>query len=166
MSHSAAVLSGPLQNRDEWSANECSAANALAVVGTRSALLIMREAFYGTTRFEDFAHRVGLSEPATATRLRELTDSGLFERRQYQEPGQRKRSEYVLTGKGRDLLPVVIALMQWGDKYAASVPGGPLDLVHDGCRADVSARVMCTKGHDVPLNELRVKVSKARVNKR
>lgn len=159
MTTSAATLSGPLKNRDDWSTDECSAAKALEVVGTRSALLIMREAFYGTTRFEDFAHRVGISEPATATRLRELTEHGLFYRRQYQEAGQRKRSEYVLTDKGRDLLPVVVALMQWGDKYESAVAGGPIDLVHDGCRAATSARVVCTKGHDVPLDELRVKVS-------
>ena len=97
-------------------------AHALNVVRNRSAFLILREAFYGATRFEEFAERTGLSEPVTATRLRELTDEGLLEREPYQEPGQRTRRAYRLTEKGSDLLPVLVALMQWGDKWV--LPGG------------------------------------------
>ena len=64
------------------------------MVSTRSAFLILREAFYGTTRFDDFAERVGISEPVAAARLRELVDEGLLEREDYREPGQRTRQRY------------------------------------------------------------------------
>ncbi|MGH2884257.1 MAG: winged helix-turn-helix transcriptional regulator, partial [Solirubrobacteraceae bacterium] len=80
-------------------------AKALQVLSTRSALLIMREAFYGTTRFDDFAERVGISQPVAAARLRELVDEGLLEREDYREPGQRTRQRYRLTEKGADLFP-------------------------------------------------------------
>src|ERR1700745_3683773 len=84
-------LTGALAPRERWQANACSLAKAIDVVSTRSAFLLIREAFYGTTRFDDFAARVGISEPATAARLRELVDNGLLEREDYREPGQRTR---------------------------------------------------------------------------
>src|ERR1700722_12395412 len=93
-------LTGPLDPRQGWSAANCPIARTLDLVGTRSALLLLREAFYGTTRFADFAERVGISEPVAAARLHELADHGLVERVPYQEPGQRTRMEYRLTGKG------------------------------------------------------------------
>ena len=65
-------MTGTLDPRDGWTADRCPMAHALDVVRTRSAFLVLREAFYGATRFEEFAERTGLSEPVTATRLREL----------------------------------------------------------------------------------------------
>ena len=70
----AVRLTGSLEPRGAWTADRCTIAKSLDVVSTRSAFLILREAFYGTTRFDDFATRVGISEPVTATRLRELVD--------------------------------------------------------------------------------------------
>ncbi|MBV9362776.1 MAG: helix-turn-helix transcriptional regulator, partial [Solirubrobacterales bacterium] len=102
-------LTGQLDPRAAWTAERCTIAKALEVVSTRSALLIMREAFYGTSRFDDFSERVGLSEPATAARLHELVDEGLLEREDYREPGQRTRQQYRLTPKGADLFPVLAA---------------------------------------------------------
>src|SRR3954453_20135856 len=113
-------MSDLLTERDTWSMANCSIARALEIVGTRTALLIMREAFFGTRRFDDFARRVGIGEPATSARLKELTTAGLLERVPYREPGQRTRFAYQLTEKGRDLLPVLVALRQWGDTWAAS----------------------------------------------
>ena len=80
MSTSAVRLTGALDPREAWKAERCTIAKSLEIVSTRSALLILREAFYGTTRFDDFAERVGISEPVTAARLRELVDEGLLER--------------------------------------------------------------------------------------
>src|SRR6059058_4799165 len=94
------ALTGRLEPRDRWSADRCTVARALDVVSTRSAFLILREAFYGTTRFDDFAERVGISEPVAAARLRELVDEGLLEREDYRDPGQRTRQRYKLTEKG------------------------------------------------------------------
>src|SRR3954453_2614617 len=113
----AVRLTGSLEPREGWKAERCTIAKALDVVSTRSAFLILREAFYGTTRFDDFAERVGISQPVTAARLRELVDEGLLEREPYQQPGQRTRMQYRLTDKGAELFPALAALMQWGDRW-------------------------------------------------
>src|SRR5436305_11395577 len=154
MTLESAQLDGVLADRDAWTAERCSVDRALGVVGTRSAMLIMREAYYGTTRFDDFAYRVGITEAVVAARLRELTEAGLLERRPYQEPGQRTRFEYRLTDKGRDLMPVVLGLFEWGAKHV--LPGGraSIDLSHASCGAPVQVEVRCADGHDVPLELL------------
>ena len=146
-------MTGQLDPRGAWTAERCTIAKALEAVSTRSALLIMREAFYGTTRFDDFAERVGLSEPATAARLRELVDEGLLEREDYREPGQRTRRQYRLTPKGADLFPVLAALMQWGDRWLDD-RGGPVELLHRDCGEAVSVSLRCAAGHDVDSGEI------------
>ncbi len=140
------TLTGPLSPRGGWTADRCSIAKAMEVLSTRSALLILREAFYGTTRFDDFAERVGISQPVAAARLKELVDEGLLERESYQEPGQRTRQGYRLTEKGADLLPVLVALMQWGDRWLAPA-GAPVELHHQGCGETVHAELRCAAGH-------------------
>ncbi len=152
-----AVLEGKLADRDSWStAGHCPVERAMDVVGTKTSMLLMREAYYGTTRFDDFAQRVGVTEAAAAARLRDLVSAGLLTRRPYQEPGQRTRQEYVLTEAGRDLLPVVLGLFDWGNKH---LPGRPrLRAAHHGCGAGVHVEARCTAGHDVPLDELAVRV--------
>jgi DNA-binding HxlR family transcriptional regulator len=146
-------LTGKLDPREGWTADRCTIARALEVVSTRSALLILREAFYGTTRFDDFAERVGLSEPATAARLHELVDEGLLEREDYREPGQRTRQQYRLTPKGADLFPVLVALMQWGDRWLDD-RGGPVELIHRDCGETVSVSVRCAAGHEVDTSQI------------
>jgi DNA-binding HxlR family transcriptional regulator len=158
----AAVLEGKLADRDAWTADRCSMAKALDVLGTRTSFLLMREAFYGSRRFDEFARRVGVTEAAAAARLKELTEHGLLERRPYQEPGQRTRHEYVLTEKGRDLMPAALALMAWGDKHLTGSRGAPLKLRHTTCDQPVSVEVRCTEGHVVPLGELGVSRAQSR----
>ena len=137
-------LTGPLDPRGGWTAANCPIARTLELVGTRSALLLLREAFYGTTRFADFAERVGISEPVAAARLRELAEHGLVERVPYREPGQRTRLEYRLTRQGTELFPALVALMQWGDRWLG--PAG-VDLRHHDCGQPVQATVTCAAGH-------------------
>jgi len=151
----AARLDGFLADRDTWRATHCSIGKAMDVIGTRSAVLILREAYYGTTRFDDFAKRVGITEAVAASRLRELTAEGLFERQPYKEPGQRTRYEYVLTEKGRDLLPAVLALMQWGDKYLQGKHGAPIGMRDDATGEPVRVEVR-SPDREVPLAELRL----------
>lgn len=146
-------LTGALEPRSGWTAERCTIARALEVIPTRSAFLILREAFYGTTRFDDFAQRVGISEPATAARLRELVDEGLLEREAYQEPGQRTRQRYRLTEKGADLFPALVALMQWGNRWLDD-RGGPVELRHRECGKPVRAELRCAAGHTVDTDEL------------
>ena len=146
-------LTGPLEPRSAWLAERCTIARALEFIPARSAFLILREAFYGTTRFDDFAARVGISEPVAAARLRELVDKGLLEREDYREPGQRTRQRYRLTEKGADLFPVLVALMQWGDRWLDE-DGGPVRLRHRGCGETASVQVLCEAGHRVGPGEL------------
>jgi DNA-binding HxlR family transcriptional regulator len=148
-------LTGQLEPRSGWTAERCTIAKALGVLSTRSALLIMREAFYGTTRFDEFAERVGISEPVAAARLRELVDEGLLEREDYREPGQRTRQQYRLTAKGADLFPVLVALMQWGDRWLDD-RGGPIELLHRDCGEPVTLSLQCAAGHEVETGEVDV----------
>ncbi len=146
-------MTGSLEPRAGWTADSCTIARALEVVATRSAFLILREAFYGTDRFDDFASRAGVSEPVAAARLRELVEDGLLEREDYREPGQRTRQRYRLTDKGGDLLPVLVALMQWGDRWLDE-RGGPVELRHGDCGETVTAELRCAAGHRVTPPEL------------
>jgi DNA-binding HxlR family transcriptional regulator len=153
------VLRGALVDRDAWSAvGRCSIEKAMALMGTKSAMLIMREAYYGTTRFDDFAKRVGITKAATSARLSELVEAGLLAKRPYREPGQRGRDEYVLTPSGVDFMPVVWSLFEWGQKHLDHP--APLRLEHSGCGAEVSVQTRCADGHDVPFEELALRVVK------
>ena len=147
------ALQGVLAERDKWSAvGQCAIEKTMSLVGTKSAMLLMREAYYGTTRFDAFAARVGMTEAVTAKRLRELVDAGLLERRPYQEPGQRTRHEYALTERGLDLMPALFALGQWGRRHLPH--DGTPELSHAGCGAPVRVELRCTGGHRPSPDEL------------
>ncbi len=133
------MLQGPLADRDAWSAiGECPIEKTMAVAGQKSAMLIMREAYYGTTRFDDFSRRVGITKAATSARLSELVDSGLLDKRPYREPGQRERQEYVLTQAGVDFMPVVWSMFEWGRKH---LPYNGRLQAHPPRAADADAHV-------------------------
>lgn len=141
------VLQGALADRDAWSARgHCPIEKTIAVVGTKSAILLMREAYYGTRRFDDFARRAGITKAAASARLSELVDAGLLTKQPYREPGQRVREEYVLTGAGHDFMPVVWAMFEWGRRHLG---GSPVRLTHRDCGAPTSVVLRCTQGHDV-----------------
>lgn len=157
----AVHLTGRLDPRSGWSASGCSIAKALDIVGARSTVLILREAFYGTSRFDDFVERVGISESVAAARLGELVEDGLLEREAYREPGQRTRHRYRLTAKGVDLLPAVTALMQWGDRWLHD-RGGGVELRHRGCGERVGVELRCAAEHQVGADELELGVTRGR----
>lgn len=131
-------------DRDLISAENCSVKRALDVVGEKWTLLVLREAFYGARRFEQFQARIGCPRQILSGRLSTLVDAGILRRLPYQEPGQRERREYRLTEKGRDLLPIVIALMRWGDKWEADAAGPPVQVVHRGCGHPVELVLRCS----------------------
>lgn len=153
------VLEGPLADLSAWQPDGCSIAKAMDIIGTRSAILILREAYYGTRRFDGFASRVGITDAAASTALRKLVDAGLLEKRPYQEEGKRTRSEYVLTRMGADLLPAVVALWQWGDQYLQDGTP-PLERLEDTTGEPVRAALITDSGTEVPLDNLRVRVNK------
>ena len=119
----------------------CSVARSLEVIGEWWTLLVVREAFNGVRRFDDFQGRLGIARNVLATRLQGLVDHGILERRLYQQ--RPERFEYRLTDKGRDLYPILISLMRWGDKYTAGDSGPPVRLTHE-CGHDPAAMPACS----------------------
>lgn len=133
----------------DFDTENCSVQRTLAVIGEKWTMLLIRDAANGVHRFDDFRRHVGLSEAILADRLRTLVAEGLFETREYQDPGQRRRREYRLTAKGWDLFPVLVALMQFGDKHLADGHGEPWVVRHRGCGHRVRAEVRCAFDHKV-----------------
>ncbi|MGY3555491.1 winged helix-turn-helix transcriptional regulator [Williamsia sp. R60] len=121
----------------------CSVQATLDIVGQKWSLLIIRELFNGVHRFDDIQHHIGISEAVLARRLRELQDADVIEARKYREPGTRTRHEYRLTAAGLDLFPVLIALLNWGDKHRAPSTGGSWEVRHRDCGEQVTAVVTC-----------------------
>lgn len=148
-------LTGRLARRRGPAGDRCPIDRTVQLVGQRSTILLMREALYGTTRFDDLVRLSGLSEAVAAKRLRELVEHDLLERRPYQESGQRTRFEYLPTERGRDLLPALLALAQWGNEHAPR-KDSPRPRHDGGCEAAVEVVLRCTAGHLVPEDELAI----------
>lgn len=148
---------GAFAERDRWTAATwCRIERSLDLIGTRSAMLVVRELFYGGTRFDELARRTGMSEAVVAGRLKQLHADGIVDRRPYREAGKRTRDEYVLTERGRGLFPIVVALMQWGETLRDDHRTG-VELVHRDCDAPLEARVVCAEGHEVSLDRAAVR---------
>lgn len=130
----------------------CSVARTLDVVGDKWTLLILRDAFYGVRRFEDFTRDLGIARNVLTDRLGRLVDAGVLERRRYEE--RPPRDEYRLTAKGRDLLPVILTMMHWGDTWLGEDACGPVDLVHEDCGEVTGPVVVCAhcEGRLTPFN--------------
>src|ERR1700756_457984 len=118
----------------------CSIARTLDVVGEKWALLAVREVFLGNGRFDEMVRRTGAPRDTMAARLRVLVGSGIMERRQYSE--HPVRFEYHLTDAGRDLYPVILTLMRWGDRHLAGAGGPPLRLEHR-CGQRLDPELVC-----------------------
>ncbi|MFB4293685.1 winged helix-turn-helix transcriptional regulator [Nonomuraea sp. ATR24] len=127
----------------------CSIERTLDIVGEKWTFLVLREAFRGVRRFADMQAFTGAPRQVLSARLTRLVDEGLLRKEPYREPGQRQRDEYRLTDKGRDLYPLLVALMHWGDKYLAGEEGPPVLLTHRDCGAPVEQHLRCADGHDV-----------------
>jgi DNA-binding HxlR family transcriptional regulator len=123
-----------------YSNERCAVAAALQVVGDPWTLLILRDAFMGVRRFDDWQARLGVARNVLAARLKTLVEQGVLETRLYSEHPPRK--DYVLTPKGRDLLPVILTLKAWGDRYVYGAADRPLDHVHV-CGADLEIATVC-----------------------
>ncbi|HVF54449.1 MAG TPA: helix-turn-helix domain-containing protein [Actinomycetota bacterium] len=136
----------------ELSELDCSVARTLDLVGDRWSILILRDAFYGVRRFEDFQHDLGIARNVLAARLKKFVESGVMERRAYQD--RPPRYEYRLTPKGRELLPVMLAMMAWGDKWT-SEGEPPVTLTHVPCDHTLAPVVACSHcGDEIRLHEV------------
>jgi DNA-binding HxlR family transcriptional regulator len=138
-----------LADRGDYSAENCSVKRALDIVGEKWTLLVLREAFYGARRFEQFQAHVGCARNILAERLTTLVDAGVMRRVPYRDHGQRERNEYRLTEKGFDLMPSVVALMQWGDRWEADPDGPPVTIAHRDCGRPVELVLRCSHDHAV-----------------
>jgi DNA-binding HxlR family transcriptional regulator len=116
--------------RKSFSEMRCSVAQCLEVIGEWWSMLIVRDAFHGVRRFDDFQSRLGIARNVLADRLGKLVAAGVLDKQLYQE--NPPRWDYVLTEKGRDLWPVMTSMRQWGDKHAAP-HGPPMKVVHERC---------------------------------
>jgi DNA-binding HxlR family transcriptional regulator len=133
----------------------CSIASALAVIGERWTLLVLREVLLGRRRFQEIRRHTGIATNILTDRLQTLVDHDVLERRRYSE--QPEAFEYVPTQKALDATPVLVALMQWGDRYDAP-HGPPRTLVHSGCGHETQPVLHCSHC-DGPIEprELRVR---------
>ena len=121
----------------------CSVARALEVLGDRWTLLVLRDAFTRIRRFEDFQRNLGVARNVLTDRLNRLVDEGILKRVPYQE--RPVRFEYRLTEKGRELWPVMMTLMQWGDRHYAEPEGPPVVVRHRDCGGTVTDHLSCSK---------------------
>jgi DNA-binding HxlR family transcriptional regulator len=126
--------------RKSFAGMDCSVAQCLEVVGEWWSMLILRDCFLGVTRFDDFQRSLGISRNILQQRLTRLVEAGVLDRVPYQD--RPSRHEYRLTAKGRDLWPVVNAMREWGDRYAAP-SGPPVRLMHKDCGAVTHTAVVC-----------------------
>ncbi|MFF7163441.1 winged helix-turn-helix transcriptional regulator [Streptomyces sp. NPDC008086] len=136
----------PRLDRD---ASNCSIARTLEVVGEKWTILILREVYYGSSRFSEFERVLGCPRNLLAARLKMLVEEGILATETYKEPGSRSRPKYVITPKGVDLVPAVMGLLQWGDRYRADPEGPAMLSRHRGCGANVDAQIRCDQGHAV-----------------
>ena len=129
--------------------SQCSIARSLDTLGERWTLLVLREVFHGVRRFDDMQARLRAPRQVLSARLGRLVELGLLRREPYREPGQRTRYEYRLTDKGRDLFPILVALLAWGDRYAAPAGGPAVSLHHRECGAEIEVALRCGNGHEL-----------------
>jgi DNA-binding HxlR family transcriptional regulator len=128
---------------NRYSDQTCSIAAALEVVGERWSLLIVRDVLLGVRRFDALQRSLGVARNVLQTRLTRLVEHGVLERQVYQE--RPRRLEYRLTEKGLDLWPTIVALLQWGDRHAATAAGPPVLLEHRQCGGAVDAHRICER---------------------
>ena len=132
-----------------YSTDNCQVARSLEVIGESGTMIVLREVFNGVRRFADMQRHSGLSRQVLTNRLATLVDHGILRRVPYQDEGARVRHEYRLTPKGFDLYPLLAALAQWGERYAADPDGVPVELEHRGCGAVARAVLVCEDGHRI-----------------
>ncbi|HEY2489766.1 MAG TPA: helix-turn-helix domain-containing protein [Streptosporangiaceae bacterium] len=131
----------------DYDSANCAIGAAVDIIGERPTFLVLREAFNGVRRFDDMRRRTGLPRQVLSDRLARLVHEDLLRKVPYQDAGQRTRHEYRLTGKGLDLYPVLVALMEWGDRHALGSAGPQVLLRHRDCGEPVRLQLACEAGH-------------------
>jgi DNA-binding HxlR family transcriptional regulator len=133
----------------DWSVENCTIGRAMAVLGEKWTMVVLREVFSGIRRFDDMRVRTNIPRQVLTNRLANLVEEGILRRVPYQEPGSRVRYEYRLTEKGFDLQPIMIAVRQWGDKHLADEEGPSFLTEHRDCGERIRLHLVCGAGHEV-----------------
>jgi DNA-binding HxlR family transcriptional regulator len=142
---------------EELDQQPCSLARTLSVVGDRWTLLVLRESFLGIRRFDDFQARLGVTRHVLADRLKTLVEAGVLAKEAYQQ--RPLREEYRLSAKGLDLYPVIVSLVDWGDRHMSGPEGAPILRTHKRCGKPMQGVLVCSEcgeplhGQDVALSE-------------
>ncbi len=131
---------------------ECGLPSALEMVGDRWSFMILRAAFNGICHFEDFLGILGIARNILANRLSRLVEDGIMQREQMAD--DRRKVEYCLTEKGVDLLPALLALRQWGEKYGLGVPSNPVLADRRDNLAIAPIRIHAADGREIGWHEL------------
>ena len=139
----------------DFAAMQCSIAHTLDVVGESWSPLVVRDLYLGVDRFDDLVRDLGISRALLARRLDRLVEHGVVEREAYQDRPVRHR--YRLTAAGRALLPVLMAAMAWGDRFATPAGGPPMRLRHRGCDSPFTPTVCCSEcGEPIDADDVEV----------
>ena len=134
----------------DYTEQSCALARALSILGERWTLLIVRDAFHGLTRYDEFRRSLGLATNILSARLQKLVEHGVLER-------SGSRGSYHLTQKGRDLFPVVVTLMAWADRHEPGPEGPEVSILHTGCDHEAGGALRCEHcGEPITLRDLRV----------
>ena len=131
----------------DYDSANCAIGAAVDIIGERPTFLALREVFNGVRRFDDMRRRTGMPRQVLSDRLARLVREDLLRKVPYRDAGQRSRHEYRLTGKGLDLYPVLVALMEWGDRHALGPDGPQVMLRHRDCGEPVRLQLSCRAGH-------------------
>jgi DNA-binding HxlR family transcriptional regulator len=146
---------------DALASMPCAIARSMAILGERWTLVILREAFMKARRFEDYQQGTGIARNILTERLNKLVEHGILERRPYAEHPGRTLYEYRLTDKGLDLYPVLVSLMQWGNKYGG-FEDPPVKLHHKTCHTDQTPVMVCGEcGEELRPREVHAHVNAA-----
>lgn len=121
----------------------CSVARTLSVLGDRWTMLILRNAFMGVRRFDDFQRSLGLTRHVLSERLKRLVEHEILVKVPYVQ--RQERFEYQLTEKGLDLYPIILAMVQWADKWMDLGMGKPLEFTHKSCGKKINPKVVCSE---------------------
>lgn len=121
----------------------CSVARALSVFGDRWTMLILRNAFMGVRRFDDFQRSLGLTRHVLSERLKRLVEHGILAKVPY--VARQERFEYQLTEKGVELYPVMLSMVQWADKWMDMGLGKPVEFIHKSCAKPLNTKMVCVE---------------------
>jgi DNA-binding HxlR family transcriptional regulator len=129
--------------RTSFAEMRCSLARALELIGDWWSPLIVRDLFLGVSRFDDLVKDLGISRNLLTRRLNALVDAGIVAKKAYQL--RPRRHEYALSEAGRDLVPVLLALTEWGDRWVGPKQGRPILFVHTDCRQRFTPKIVCSE---------------------